>query len=126
MFDFFAVRVGVAAPEETVEALSSLTSVVAGTDGNCVDAGGSSFNVEDSLRSSSPTVLDGCNCLSSRRILALVGRVVDADKKSRTCATVCDGLTFSLIAVENDVSVYWTACVIWGDSLLSELMLTSI
>jgi hypothetical protein len=101
LLDFLGVRVVlapatdvvVAVPEEAVDIFSDLLS-----ESDCVDVGGSSLSVDDSLRSNSLTVREGSNCLSSSRILALAGRVVEADRNSRTFDTVCDGLTLSLIA----------------------------
>lgn len=53
------------------------------------------FRVEDSSSLRSLTVVEGSNCLPPKTSLEPVGNVVEAERNSRTLATVCVGLTLS-------------------------------
>jgi len=57
--------------------------------------GAKRFRVEDSSSLRSPTVVEGSSCLPPKTSLDSAGNVVEAERNSRTLATVWVGLTFS-------------------------------
>lgn len=66
------------------------------------------WRVAAGCSASSATVLDGWRWRPEWSNRTSGGKVVDADRKSRTSETVFDGLTFSGIAVKSGGLAIWT------------------
>ena len=98
LFDFFLVGVA-GAGVDGLEVISVDDGAGVGCSvGVELRIGGDSCRVDDSSSFKSPTVLDGSKGLSSRVSRTSTGRVVEAERNSRTLETVWMGLTFSLMA----------------------------
>lgn len=98
MFDFFFVGVA-GAGVDGLEVMSLDEDVGGGWSvGVELRIGGDSCRVDNSSSFRSPTVLDGSKGLSSSVSRTSTGRVVEADRNSKTLETVWMGLTFSLMA----------------------------
>lgn len=98
LFDFFLVGVA-GAGVDGLEVMSVDEEAGGGWSvGVELRIGGESCSVDNSSSFRSPTVLDGSKGLSSSVSRTSTGRVVEADRNSKTLETVWMGLTFSLMA----------------------------
>lgn len=114
MFDFLFV--GVAAPEDAgvdVEGVDG-SVVMFSVDGGCEGSvgvmlrdGEDSCKVDASSSLSSATVAAGSSGSPSSISRTSVGMFVEAERNSRTLATVCTGRTLSLMAVKQLSVTRW-------------------